>query len=54
MTIVIKEMVVKTTVEAEKQPQVKALSPEETDRLKEEILREIEKNIAAEPKRKER
>lgn len=59
MAIVIKEIVVKTTVEQMKRQEVQAspevfISPEVLERLKEEIWNELERRGRIESKRKER
>lgn len=56
MSVVIKEIIVKTTVEREKrQEREEAVIPQEMlDRLKEEILREMAWQEQFEPRRKER
>ena len=55
MAIVIKEIIVKTTVEPEKQPEREMVLPSDwIERIKEEVLKEVERTDFVEPRRKER
>lgn len=55
MSIVIKEIVVKTTVESEKRQEREwVIPPEMVEQIKEQVLREIDRYDYVELKRKER